>query len=118
MEPNLQLLTSQEEKFHPCSQAAVLVPLQNMSIPVAMVSLMFPVASRTTVAADQSENRTDTTFREGFVCAFVCVCARASLQTQRATPRYVTPVMRMASRVPLGRASWGSCSRTRDKQQK
>lgn len=33
------------------------------------------------------------------------------LPTQRATPRYVMPVMKMASSVPLGRAALGSCKK-------
>lgn len=39
--------------------------------------------------------------------------AAMTLPVEMATPRYTTPVMSMASRVPLGMASWGSCDRRR-----
>lgn len=42
------------------------------------------------------------------LCYLIVYYDEEHLPTQRATPRYVKPVIKMASRVPLGIAALGS----------
>lgn len=73
IEPNEHVSTAQEEKSKPSSQAATAEPLQ--ASPGITRSVMFPVASRTTVPAGQWQSRTNAAMR--------CKCRTTNLSVVR-----------------------------------